>query len=105
MTTREIAGKEIEFDDEGFMTNPGEWSEDVAAELAKVIGIDLLNEDHWKVIKYSRQSFTETGEAPTLRRINTEAGVAIKALYKLFPKKPAKKVAFVSGLQKPTGCI
>ena len=31
--------------------------------------------------------------------------VDAKALYVHFPKGPAKKVALVSGLGKPTGCI
>ena len=35
----------------------------------------------------------------------TMAEVATKDLYKLFPKKPAKKMSYVAGLQKPTGCV
>ncbi len=103
--TREIAGKTIDFDDEGFMLDPADWNEEVAAELAKVVGIDELNESHWLVIRYSRSSYDAYGETPTLRRIKTESDVPIKELYKLFPKKPAKKVAFVAGLPKPTGCV
>ena len=103
--TREIAGKQIEFDQEGFMINSADWNEEVAVELAKVVGIDDLQDKHWLVIRYSRDSFQQYGETPTLRRIKTESDVPIKELYKLFPKKPAKKVAFVSGLPKPTGCV
>jgi tRNA 2-thiouridine synthesizing protein E len=29
----------------------------------------------------------------------------MKKLYQLFPKKPAKKMSYVAGLQKPTGCV
>ncbi|NIR36944.1 MAG: TusE/DsrC/DsvC family sulfur relay protein, partial [Actinobacteria bacterium] len=28
-----------------------------------------------------------------------------KSLFTLFPKKPAKKMAYVAGLPKPKGCI
>jgi tRNA 2-thiouridine synthesizing protein E len=31
--------------------------------------------------------------------------VPTKELYQLFPKGPAKKVARISGLSKPTGCV
>ena len=103
--TKEIAGKTIEFDEEGFMVDPQAWSEDVAVQLAHEIGIDELTELHWKVIKFTRTDFAANGEAPGLRRIMQVGGVPTKELYKLFPKKPAKKVAFVSGLGKPTGCI
>lgn len=105
MAVREIAGKQIEFDDEGFMANPDDWDKDIAAVLASDIGVDPLTERHWQVIEFCRSDFQSQGDAPTLRRITKEAGVPTKELYKLFPKGPAKKVAYVSGLGKPSGCI
>ena len=105
MSTREIAGKTINFDEEGFMSNPAEWDKAVASELAKEIGIEELNADHWKVIEFSRADYEANGEAPGLRRITKTGGVPTKQLYKLFPKGPAKKIAFVAGLGKPHGCI
>ena len=105
MTTREIAGKEIGFDDEGFMANPDDCNRDVAVALAEELGINPLTDRHWAVIDFCREDFNSQGDAPTLRRITTQAGVPTKEIYKLFPKGPAKKVAYVSGLGKPTGCI
>jgi len=105
MSVREIAGKTVEFDEEGFMVNPDDWTKEIAEVLASEIGIDQLNEEHWKVIDFSRSDFKEHGEPPTLRRITKAGGVPTKSLYKLFPKGPAKKVARISGLGKPTGCI
>ena len=105
MSTRDIAGKTIDFDDEGFMTDPNVWDKDVAETLADDLGISPLTDRHWAVIEFCRSDFQAEGEAPTLRRISSEAGVPTKELYKLFPKGPAKKVAYVSGLGKPTGCI
>lgn len=104
MTVREVAGKEIEFDEEGFMSNPGDWDKDVAVVLAGDINISLTDR-HWEIIDFSRSDYQAQGEAPGLRRISKEAGVPTKELYKLFPKGPAKKIAYVSGLGKPTGCI
>ena len=105
MSAKEIAGKTVEFDEEGFMVNPDAWNKDIAAVLAQEIGINELNDRHWTVIEFCRSDFQEKGEAPTLRRITKAGGVPTKELYKLFPKGPAKKVALVSGLGKPTGCI
>lgn len=105
MSTREIAGKTIHFDDQGFMDDANEWNKDVAEVLANEIGITPLTLDHWKVIEFCRADYAEKGEAPTLRRITKEGGVNTKLLYELFPKGPAKKVAYVAGLKKPTGCI
>jgi len=105
MTERVVAGIKIEFDEEGFMSDPGEWNKDVASELAKELGISDLTDRHWKVIEFCRSDYESQGEAPTLRRITKTAGIPTKEIYKLFPKGPAKKVAYVSGLKKPTGCI
>jgi tRNA 2-thiouridine synthesizing protein E len=104
MTIREVAGKEIEFDEEGFMANPEDWDKNVAVVLAGDINISLTDR-HWEIIDFSRSDYQAQGEAPGLRRISQEAGVPTKELYKLFPKGPAKKIAYVSGLGKPTGCI
>ena len=105
MTVREFAGTEVVFDDEGFMADASQWTPDIAEQLAGDLGISPLTEEHWQVIKFCRTDYQEKGEAPTLRRITKVGGIPTKQLYQLFPKGPAKKVAYVSGLQKPTGCI
>lgn len=105
MAVREVAGKQIEFDEEGFMAKSDQWDKDVATALAADIGVEPLTERHWQVIDFCRSDYQAQGDAPTLRRITKEAGVPTKELYKLFPKGPAKKVAYVSGLGKPSGCI
>jgi tRNA 2-thiouridine synthesizing protein E len=56
MATKTIAGKEVQMNDEGFMTNPAEWTKEIAVELAKEEGIAELTADHWKVIDYCRSS-------------------------------------------------
>ena len=105
MTERVIAGKEIEFDEQGFMADYTTWDRDIAVELASEIGIDPLTDRHWQVIDFCRSDYEAQGDAPTLRRITKVGGVPTKELYKLFPKGPAKKVAYVAGLKKPSGCI
>jgi len=50
MATREIAGKTVQVNEEGFLTNPSEWTKEIAVELAKEEGIEELTEAHWKVI-------------------------------------------------------
>ena len=105
MTTTTMAGREIQIDDEGFMTDPSEWSDDLAAILAKNIGIDTLTDGHWKVLRFLREDFEAQGETPGLRRITSEIDVPTKELFQLFPKKPGKKMSYVAGVPKPKGCI
>jgi TusE/DsrC/DsvC family sulfur relay protein len=105
MATRTIAGKTVQVNDEGFMTVPAEWTKDIAVEIAKEEGIAELGPAHWKVIEFCRNSAGTTGKAPTLRTITNGSGVSTKELFSLFPKGPAKKVAKISGLGKPEGCV
>ncbi len=105
MATRSICGERIDVNEEGFMTNPSQWNQDIAVELAHEEGIAVLTPAHWKVIEFCRQSAASTGKAPTLRTITTNSGVSTKDLFTLFPKGPAKKVAKISGLGKPEGCV
>lgn len=105
MTSKVIAGKTVEVNEEGFLVNPSDWTKEIAAELAKEEGIAELSEAHWKVIDFSRQSAGASGSSPTLRGITSGSGVSTKELFTLFPKGPAKKVAKIAGLGKPEGCV
>jgi len=100
-----ILGKTLAIDADGNLVNMSDWNEEIAAELAKEEGIEQLNEQHWQVINYMRKVFTESGDAPSIRKLTKESGVDTKTLYALFPKGPAKKAARIAGLPKPKGCI
>jgi TusE/DsrC/DsvC family sulfur relay protein len=104
MTTTTIQGRTVHVDDEGFLTDAAEWDEGLAATLAGRIGIQLT-EEHWQAIRFLRRDFLDQGETATLRRISTVGGMPIKTLFRLFPQKPAKKLAYVAGLPKPHGCV
>jgi tRNA 2-thiouridine synthesizing protein E len=104
MPVTTIAGREVHVDEEGFLTDPAEWDRDLALELAAAIGIELTPE-HWKVLDFLRQDFATQGETATTRRVQTAGGFPTKDQFALFPKKPAKKMAYIAGLPKPRGCV
>ena len=104
MPVTTIAGAEVHVDDEGFLTEYDEWNEQVGAELAANIGVDMT-EDHWKVITFLRDDYKTQGETATTRRVDTVGGFPVKQQFVLFPKKPAKKMAYIAGLPKPHGCV
>jgi sulfur relay (sulfurtransferase) DsrC/TusE family protein len=37
--------------------------------------------------------------------VSTVGSIPTKELFTLFPKKPAKKMAYIAGLPKPHGCV
>lgn len=104
MPTTTIDGRPVSVDAEGFLTDPDQWDEELAKALAQQIGIELTDE-HWKVIRFLREDYAAQKETPTLRRVGTLGGVPTKRLFELFPKKPAKKMAYIAGLPKPQGCV
>jgi len=104
MSVTIIGDRLVHVDKEGFLTIYSEWDEDLAGKLAAQIGIDLT-EAHWRPIRFLRKDFEDQGETATLRRVSTVGGIPVKELFTLFPKKPAKKMAYIAGLPKPHGCV
>jgi tRNA 2-thiouridine synthesizing protein E len=105
VSLHEIAGIEVEINDEGFLVDKDQWTPEMAEVLASNAGIGPLNERHWKVISFCREDTAKVGQVPGLRRTSKMSGVNMKELYELFPKGPGKLAAQVSGLSKPQGCI
>lgn len=104
MATNTINGYSFEVDAEGFFENREQWSEDLARELAALIDINL-GEEHLKALRFARDDQAQTGATPTLNRMNKVGGFVVKDLFTLFPGKPAKKIAWLAGLKKPTSCV
>ncbi len=104
-TITTLAGIDIALNDEGFLVDPQQWTEDIATELARREGIDPLTDQHWRVIRFMRAEYLAKGTGPTVRVLGKTSGVSIKELYQLFPKGPAKIAAEIAGIPKPRGCI
>jgi len=104
-TTESLAGITVTVDAEGFLTDPAAWNDEIATEIAGRNGIPALTERHWLVIRFMRERYLSTGQAPSIRTLGKESGVPVKELYQLFPKGPAKLAAKIGGIPKPRGCI
>lgn len=122
---RTIAGRELLFDDEGFLVHPEDWTEEVAVELAAepagagagaaaveggaaaddgAAGGAELGDEQWRVIRFLREFYFENGRSPLNRRIVEGVGMSLLDLECLFPggiRHGAKRVA---GLPNPKRC-
>ena len=87
------------------MTNPAEWDKDIAVEMAKEEGIAELTAAHWKVIDFCRQEGCAHRQGPHPAPDHHRLRAVPPKNFTLFPKGPAKKVARISGLGKPEGCV
>ncbi len=76
METKELGGKQVEVDEDGFIQDPDVWDEAVAASLAETEGVADMTDDHWKVVNYIREYYLEYKMAPMIRRFSA-SGVSM----------------------------
>jgi tRNA 2-thiouridine synthesizing protein E len=107
----EINGKTIETDAQGFLRNMDDWNEEFAAELAKRDGIELFV-DHWELIMYFREYYSENLTNPSMHTIVRTLGKMKgdhfhnqkeyeRHIYKLFPVDPIHEICKLAGLPMP----
>jgi len=98
-----IAGKTIDVNEEGYLTNFSQWNKEIGEALAKENSIEL-SPKHWELINYVQTEFKN--ESPlTIRKIGKSGIVDIKEFYALFPVGPLKTATKIAGIPKPAGCI
>lgn len=106
-----IGTQDIALDKEGFLVDLDDWSEPLAAELARLEGIDFSAE-HLEVIRALRKFYQHYQLSPAMRplvkyigqELGPEKGKSIYLL-KLFPDSPAKLASKLAGLPKPDNCL
>lgn len=98
-----LAGNNVAVTEEGYLEDFGQWSKDIATDIAESLGI-TLTEDHWKVILYIQDQY-EKGKPLSIRSIGKSGVVSIKEFYQLFPEGPLKKASMIAGIPKPVSCI
>jgi tRNA 2-thiouridine synthesizing protein E len=98
-------GQSIETTDNGYLVNQEDWSEELAAALAKAENIEELTEKHWDIINYLRDEyFNNGGNQPNERTIMKAMGdkwggrIGQKDTFSLFPGMPSKQAGLIAGL-------
>lgn len=100
----EVNGKSIETTESGFLTDPNDWSEDVAKAIAEDEGIELTDK-HWDIIKYLRDEYFNNNQNQPMERVLLKdvgkiwgSKPSSKDVYKLFPLAPTKQGTKIAGL-------
>ena len=103
MATKTYAGVSVEVNEEGYFTDPSQWTKEIAAEIAKEEGLELTDQHH-AVLEYLRNKHN-SGETLSIRGINKSGVVDVKTFYQLFPGAPLKKSTKIAGIPKPASCV
>jgi tRNA 2-thiouridine synthesizing protein E len=103
MAQKIYAGVNIDVNEEGYLTNPSQWTKEIGAEIAKEEGI-TLGEQHYAIIEFLRNRHN-SGEALSIRSINHSGIIDVKTFYQLFPGAPLKKATKIAGIPKPASCV
>ncbi len=102
---RDIAGRQVLFDGEGFLWHPEAWTPELAEALAIESGLASLTDRHWQVLRYLREYYVANGRAPLNRPLSRAIGLGLLQIEALFPggiKYGARRIA---GLPNPKTCM
>ena len=98
-----IAGKSVQVNEEGYLTNFNEWNKEIGEALALEAQV-ALTPKHWELINYIQTEVKN--ESPlSIRKIGKSGVVDIKDFYALFPNAPLKTATKIAGVPKPASCI
>jgi len=98
-------------DNEGYLLNLDDWSRTVAEQIAREADVELTPA-HWDLITLVRDFHARTDVVPAMRplvklaheTLGPDKGNSVQ-LNLLFPNGPAKLLAKIAGLPKPTNCL
>lgn len=101
---RIVAGREILFDNEGFLWHVEDWTEEIAEALATESGVDRLDDAQWRAIRFLRDYYAYHGRAPMNRELKAGLGISIMDLEALFPGGIRRGARRIAGLPNPRSC-
>ena len=103
MAHKTYAGITVDVNEEGYFTNPSQWTKEIAVEIAKELDL-VLTDQHFAIMDFLRNRFS-SGDPLSIRSINHSGVIDVKTFYQLFPGAPLKKATKIGGIPKPVSCI
>ncbi len=94
-----------DIDEEGYLVNPEQWSEDIAREFAGREHIELTDV-HWAAIRFMREYYVEHQVAPDVRHVMKHLAQQLgntsrNLIFELFPYGYVKQACKIAGMKRP----
>ena len=102
----DVQGRQIAVDEQGFLIDPGQWTEEVAAFMADQLDV-ALTPAHWTVIRFMRDRLEETQISPDARHAFRYLEAELpgvngkKRFFELFPKGYVSQACRIPGMRQP----
>jgi TusE/DsrC/DsvC family sulfur relay protein len=102
---RTLAGRQIWFDDEGFLWDPDDWSEEAAEALARERGMHGITIEQWRVLRFLRGYYLHHGRSPMHRELKAGTQLTLVELERMFPDGIKLGARLLAGLPNPKTCL
>lgn len=107
-----LVGTNIHVDEEGYLLNHHDWTPIIAEQLAQQQQL-ILHDEHWQILYAIRDFYQQYQRSPTTRvllkylgqTLGSEKSSSIYVMALFGDGTPAKTIARLAGLPKPTNCI
>ena len=97
----------IPTDNEGYLLDPDEWSEDIALQIAASENISMTGA-HWEIVHFVREYFERNQSVPenrtllkTLRERHGKDVATRRYIHALFPYGFGQQACKIAGMRKP----
>jgi len=99
MTVLEYGSITVDLDDEGYLVDPGTWSERIACAIAEREGVEELTDDRMDLIRFMRKYYEDHNAFPLMRGVCRNVSRSKNCFRESFldPLKAWK----IAGLPKP----
>ena len=92
-------------DDEGYLLDPDQWTEEWAAQQAHLLNLSL-DDDHWFVIRFMRDWYQEHQVTPdarhAMRRLEQRYQTrGRQRMFELFPYGYVAQACKIAGMKRP----
>jgi len=95
---------QIRLDNEGYIVDPSQWTEELAHYFADKEDI-ALSDDHWLVVRFMRDYYAEREIAPDVRHVikhlKNTTGAGRNYIFELFPYGYVKQACKIAGMKRP----
>ncbi len=94
----------FETDEDGFLKNPQDWDGVNGRWVSHFLpeeDIEVLSDDHKKVIETLRASYEESMHPIEMKCISKITDTPFSQIYRLFPSGPVKGAYKIAGIPKP----